>query len=187
MTWDPLKWEKDFDAEIHKILDTLKEDLAQKVRSGRVAPALVDSIRVRTALGESKAIKALASIDVADAHTLLVRVWDRINTKAVEAALSQSDLGLSVSSETGSVRVKVPVVDDKRRAQMQKVAHDCSESSKLQVRFHRQILREAIKAVQKQHSKDDVERWNKKVDEKAKKAEAETDALVAKKIQEVFQ
>jgi len=74
--------------QFQKAIEFLKQDISV-LRTGRATPAIVEDITVE-AYGSRQALKALASISVADAKTLTVDPWDKSLMQAVEQAIRNS-------------------------------------------------------------------------------------------------
>ena len=64
------------------------------IRSGRASTTLVDSIVV-DAYGQSIKIKDLASVNVPEARTIKINVWDANLVSSVEKSIVNSSLNLS--------------------------------------------------------------------------------------------
>ena len=74
-------------------LASLKRDL-DSISTGRASPNLLDTVRVEV-YGQFMPISQLANVSVPEATTLSIQVWDRENVRAVEKAITNSNLGFN--------------------------------------------------------------------------------------------
>ena len=84
---------KDAKDRMDKAIKSLDVRLS-KVRTGRASPALLDGIMVEY-YGTQTPLRQVAQVNVEDARTLKISVFDRNATKEVERAIQKSDLGLN--------------------------------------------------------------------------------------------
>ena len=84
-------------------METLKKEFSG-LRTGRAAPALLESIRVE-AYGANQALNQLANVSVGGPSMLVVQVFDRSVTKAVEVAIRDSGLNLNPQAEGQTIRI----------------------------------------------------------------------------------
>lgn len=83
-----------FKIELKKIEEWLSKEYSQ-VHTGRATPLVLDSIMVES-YGSYMSIKNLAGVTIEDPKTLRIAPWDKTQVKAIENAIRNSDLGLSV-------------------------------------------------------------------------------------------
>lgn len=170
-----------------KIVDTeewLKKEY-QGVRTGRAAPALLDGIQVES-YGSRMPLIQVGSVSIEDARTLRVTPWDASQVKAVEKAITDSNLGVGVSADERGVRVTFPELTSERRTALIKIAKDKLEVARISLRTERDYIWNDIQKKTKDGdiSEDDkfrfkdemqklVDGGNKKLDMLAEKKEAE--------------
>lgn len=111
-----------------------------KIRSGRAHAGLLDHIVVNN-YGTDMPLAHLAAVAVADARNLMVTVWDRQNTAAVEKAIRDSDLGVNPVSAEQNIRVSLPVLSEERRRDLTKIVGKEAEETRIAIR---NIRREAL-------------------------------------------
>jgi len=131
------------------------------IRSGQATPALLDSIKVEN-YGSKMPINQVGSIGVEDARTLRVSTWDAGVIPAVEKAINEADLGVSVSTDSAGLRISFPELTSERRDQLLKLAKQKLEDARVSVRS---IRDEAIKVVDRQQKEGDIsedEKFNQK-------------------------
>ncbi len=140
---------------MEKAVEALKSQLS-KVRTGRAQPALLDGIMVDY-YGSSTPLRQVAQVNVEDARTLAVTVFDRNAASAVEKAIMNSGLGLNPVSAGTTIRVPLPPLTEERRKDLIKVVRGEVEQSKVQVRNIRRDANAEVKALlkEKEISEDD--------------------------------
>jgi len=146
-------------------LETLKKEFSG-LRTGRASPALLEPIRVE-AYGTEQPLNQVANISVGGPGLLVVQVWDRSVTKAVEIAIRDSGLGLNPQAEAQNIRVPLPPLTQERRNDLVKAAGRYAEGSKVAIRGVRRDGMEQIKAQEKDKkapiSQDDAKSWSDEV------------------------
>lgn len=158
------------------------------VRTGRATPAILDSIRV-DAYGSRSPIPQIASVTVEDARTLRISPWDKTLGKAIEKAIGEADLGISVVVDDSGMRVIFPDLTAERRTLLSKVAGDKLEQSKVTLRGHRAEAIKDIDAAEKEGGmgKDDVVRLKEEVQKKVDGGIVALEAQAKKKQEEIAQ
>ena len=91
------------------------------LRTGRATPAILDSVQVES-YGAKMPIRQVASITAEDAKTLRVSPWDQSQVKAIEKAITDANLGLSVVVDEKGVRAIFPELTTERREARMKLA-----------------------------------------------------------------
>ncbi|HQU07961.1 MAG TPA: ribosome recycling factor [Candidatus Paceibacterota bacterium] len=141
----------DFSALITGIEDTethLAHELAN-IRTGRATPTLLDGVKPE-AYGTRAPLTQIASVSIEDARTLRVIVWDKDLSKAIEKAIIDADLGVSVSVDDQGVRVAFPELTAERRTLLAKLVGEKFEHAKVTVRNHRTDAVRALDAQEKE-------------------------------------
>lgn len=139
------------------------------IRTGRATPALLDLVSV-DAYGSKMPVNQVGSVSVEDPRTLRVSVWDVSLVKEVEKAITAADLGVSVVTDGGGLRVIFPTLTSERRAQLLKLAKAKLEEARVSIRGARDETMKDIDAKEKggEMSEDDKfgakETLQKKVD-----------------------
>ncbi len=147
------------------------------VRTGRAAPALLDSVRAEV-YGARTPLRDVASITVEDARTLRVIPWDKSALKAIEKGIMDADLGLGVSTDEAGLRVTFPELTAERRSQLSRLASEKTEQAKVTLRSHRTDTIKEIEASEKEGGmgEDEMKRLKAEVQ---KLIDAGNDALAA--------
>src|ERR1700750_1959410 len=100
---------------------SLKHELGG-LRTGRAAASMLEPVQVE-AYGSHMPLNQLATVRVPEPRMLSVQVWDKSMVKAVEKAIVDSNLGLSPATEGQVLRLRIPELNQERRKELVKVAH----------------------------------------------------------------
>ncbi|MBD3311588.1 MAG: ribosome recycling factor [Candidatus Magasanikbacteria bacterium] len=125
-----------------KAIDHLKSEVTG-LRTGRATPALVEDITVE-AYGTKQPVKALASISVSDAKTLVVDPWDKSVLQQIDSAISNSQLGINPVNDGKLIRLPLPELTQERRQELIKVLSQKLEQARIVVRKIREDIKEEI-------------------------------------------
>lgn len=128
--------------EFNKVLEYMKQDIAG-LRTGRASTIMVEDVFVE-AYGSRQPLKAVASISVSDAKTLVIEPWDKSLLAAVEKGLRDSGLGLNPINDGRLIRLCLPELTVERRAELIKVLHTKLENARISVRQVREEARNKI-------------------------------------------
>ena len=137
-------------------LGSLKRDL-DSISTGRASPNLLDTVRVEV-YGQFMPISQLANVSVPEATTLSIQVWDRENAKAVEKAITNSNLGFNPTVDGTLLRISIPKLSEERRRDLVKLAKKYGEDKKIALRNIRRDALDDFKKNEKElgASKDQV-------------------------------
>ncbi len=169
-----------FKTELKKIEEWLSKEYSQ-VHTGRATPIILDSVMVES-YGAQMPIKNVASVTVEDPKTLRIAPWDKTQIKAIEGAIQQANLGLSVVSDGDGVRAIFPMLTTETRAKLAKVLKEKLEDARISVRKTRQDEIGRIENLTEDEVKRGKEDIQKVVDEVNKNLEA----IFAKKETEIM-
>jgi ribosome recycling factor len=135
------------------------------VRTGRAAPALVERLLVDY-YGSPVPLQQLASIQVPEARSLVVKPHDRGALGAIERALRDSDLGVSPNNDGVVIRLNFPPLTEERRREYVKVVKNMAEDGRIAVRNIRRDARKHLDGAEKEGviSRDDLERAEKELE-----------------------
>ncbi|WP_196258282.1 ribosome recycling factor [Pelagibacterium limicola] len=170
-----------------KSIDSMKGDLAG-LRTGRASASLLEPIMV-DAYGSAMPLNQVATVSVPESRMLSVQVWDRSMAGAVEKAIRESNLGLNPMAEGATIRVPLPELNEERRRELSKVAHQYAEQARVAVRHVRRDGIELLRKLEKdgEMGQDEARVNSDKVQKATDEAIAEIDTLVAAKEQEIMQ
>lgn len=172
---------KDSRGAMEKSLESSKRELAS-IRTGKASTSLLDTVRVE-AYGQTMPLNQVASVSVPEPRLLTVTPWDKGQTQAIEKAIRESDLGLNPQTQSGVIRVPLPMLNEERRKELVKVVHKLAEEARIGIRHARTEGRDKLKKLE-HTSEDDVKHAEKdlqklhddfigKIDELLKGKEAE--------------
>lgn len=130
---------KDAQTRMHKTLESLGQAFA-KIRTGRAHPSILDSVMV-SYYGADTPLNQVANINVEDARTLAITVFDKSMSQAVEKAIMNSDLGLNPASAGTVIRVPMPPLTEETRKGYTKQARGEAENARVAIR---NVRRDAI-------------------------------------------
>jgi len=173
------------DTDISKKLEEVQTWLAGEfagIRSGQASPAILDSIKVES-YGAHVPLNQVGSIGIEDARTLRVSVWDASQIVAVESAVSDANLGVSVSSDSAGLRVVFPELTTERREQLMKLAKAKQEEARIRVRHVRDDIMKTVEKAEKDGdiSEDEKFTHKEKIQKDIEAMNATLDTLFAKK------
>ena len=177
----------DLKTRMQKSIASLREELAG-LRTGRASASLLEPVSVE-AYGSRMPLNQVATVTVPEPRMLSVQVWDRSMANAVEKAIRDSGLGLNPIGEGQVIRVPLPELNEERRRDLTKVAHNYAEQARVAVRHIRRDGMDTLKKAEKDGdmSQDDVRIQSDLVQKATDAAVTEIDAVVAAKEQEIMQ
>ncbi len=131
-------------------INAFKHDLAG-LRTGRASANLLDPIVV-DAYGALTPLNQVANVTVPEARMLSVSVWDKALVGKVERAIRDSGLGLNPITDGMLLRIPLPELNEQRRKELVKIAHQYAESARIAIRH---VRRDGLDHLKKQE-KDGV-------------------------------
>ncbi|HZY69225.1 MAG TPA: ribosome recycling factor [Devosia sp.] len=172
---------------MQKSIASLRDEL-QGLRTGRASASLLEPVMVE-AYGTRMPLNQVATVTVPEARLLSVSVWDRSMAPAVDKAIRNSGLGLNPSTEGATIRVPLPELNEERRRELTKVAHNYAEQAKVAIRHIRRDGMDLLKKLEKDGhmSQDDSRAKSDLVQKATDDAIGEVDQVVAAKEQEIMQ
>ena len=140
------------------------------------------------AYGSMMPLNQVATVSVPEPRMLSVQVWDRSMASAVDKAIRESSLGLNPMAEGQIIRVPLPELNEERRRELSKVAHQYAEQARVAVRHVRRDGIELLRKLEKDGDmgQDEARAETDKVQKATDEAIAEIDQLVAAKEQEIM-
>ena len=166
---------------MEKSLDALLHNF-NKIRTGRAHPSLLDGIKVEY-YGSSTPLSQVANVNVEDARTLVLTVWDRSMIQDVERAIMKSDLGLNPATAGEVMRIPMPMLTEETRKGFTRQAKQEAESARVSVRNARRdamsLLKELTK--EKEISEDEERRGQDEIQKLTDTYVAKIEKLLAEK------
>lgn len=118
------------------------------LRTGRASPQMFARLNVDY-YGTPTPITQVANLSVADATMLVAQPWDPKQIAGIEKAIRASDLGLNPTNDGKLVRIPVPPLNEDRRKELVKKAHDSAEHGRNAVRLARREGNDKMKTMLK--------------------------------------
>ena len=178
--------QKSAESRMAKTIETLKAGLA-KIRTGRAHTGILDHIQVEY-YGNPVALSQVGNINLIDARTISIQVWEKNMAQAVEKAIRESDLGLNPIPMGDNIRVPMPALTEERRRELTKVVKSEGEDAKIAVRNLRRDANDGFKRLVKDKaiSEDDERRAQDVVQKLTDRCVTEIDKLVSQKEAEIM-
>ena len=145
------------------------------LRTSRANPAMLESIFVDS-YGSKTPLNQLGNITVQDASMLTIQIWDTSLIKAVENAITDSNLGINPQVDGQIIRLPIPKLSEERRKEIIKIASEFAENSKVTIRNIRRDFIENSKNEKKESnlSEDELKR---KINEIQKTTDSNIDKI----------
>jgi ribosome recycling factor len=168
-------------------VSSFQSDLAG-LRTGRASASLLDPITIE-AYGSSMPINQVANVTVPEARMLSVSVWDKSMVGAVERAIRDSNLGLNPVTDGMTLRIPLPELNEQRRKELVKVAHQYGESARVAVRHVRRDGMDLLKKMEKdgEIGQDESRQTSDKVQKMTDDTVSEIDKMLSVKEAEIMQ
>ena len=138
---------KDLQRRMDGAVTSLKNDFAS-LRTGRASSSLLDSVMVE-AYGQSMPVNQVGTVTVPEPRLVAVQIWDKSMVGAVEKAIRESDLGLNPVVDGTNLRIPLPELNEERRKELVKVAHQYAEQARVAVRHVRRDGMDELKKLEK--------------------------------------
>jgi ribosome recycling factor len=168
-------------------LASLRHDLSG-LRTGRASASVLDPVMV-TAYGQSMPVNQVGTVNVPEARMITVQVWDKGLVSAVDRAIRDANLGLNPVTDGTLLRIPLPELNQERRKELVKIAHQYAESARVAVRHVRRDGMEHAKKAEKDGAlgQDDARALHDKVQKLTDDHIAKIDQLLAQKEGEIMQ
>ena len=178
--------QKSAESRMAKTIETLKAGLA-KIRTGRAHTGILDHIQVEY-YGNPVALSQVGNVNLIDARTISIQVWEKNMAQAVEKAIRESDLGLNPIPMGDNIRVPMPALTEERRRELTKVVKSEGEDAKIALRNLRRDANDGFKRLVKDKaiSEDDERRSQDVVQKLTDRCVAEIDKMVTQKEAEIM-
>ncbi len=177
----------DAQARMNKAVESLGSRL-NKIRTGRAQPGLLDGIMVDY-YGSPTPLRQVAQVNVEDARTLKLTVFDRNAIKSVEKAIQQSGLGLNPVVAGVDIRVPLPPLTEETRKELVKVVRGEVEQARVEIRNVRRDANQSLKSLQKdkQISEDEQKGGEEQIQKLTDASIKKCDEILAAKEKELME
>lgn len=175
-----------YKGDFKKITDFLKEELGG-LRTGRANAAMVENIMV-DAYGSKMALKAVASINIPDAKTILIDPWDKSLVKEVEKAIRDSGKNLNPVNEGNFLRIVIASLTEESRKQLAKLVGEKAEEARVKARRLREEIKDLVLTAEeaKEITEDQRFKLQQDLDKKVSDVNAEIKAIAEEKEEEIM-
>ena len=160
---------KPFEKRLKEIEERAQKEMGA-IRTGRAAPAILDGVMVES-YGTRVPISQVATIAVEDARSIKISPWDAAISKEIEKAITVANLGVSVGSNEGGVRVTFPELTGETRQKLLKIAKERMEEMRTALRGARDEVWNDIQKQEKDKKMTEDDKFRAK-DEMQKRVDA---------------
>jgi ribosome recycling factor len=176
----------DFKKRMDGALGVFKQEL-QGLRTGRASASLLEPVQV-PAYGNDMPLNQVASISVPEPRLIVVNVWDRSLSTAVEKAIRDANLGVNPQAEGQVIRVPIPALTQERRQELVKLAHKYAEQARVSIRNVRRDGMDKLKKMEKDGdiSEDEHRDWSEKIQAMTDAHTKEVDTTLASKEKDIM-
>lgn len=124
-------------------------DELKKLRTGRASLSLLEGVTVDY-YGTPTPISQVANLSVPDATLIVAQPYDPSMIAAIERSIQSAELGLNPSNDGKVVRIPIPPLNEERRKELVKRAHDMAEGTRNAIRQARREGNERLKEKEKE-------------------------------------
>ena len=169
-----------------KAHEALRRELS-RLRTGRANASMLDSVRVDY-YGTPTPIGQMATVSVPEPRMIQIKVWERGQSKAVDKAIREAELGFNPQVDGDLIRVPIPALTEERRKEIAKQARKAGEESKIAIRKNRKDARDMIDQLVKDGDapEDDGAKADKSCEDIVAAAVKAVDEIVAAKEKDIM-
>lgn len=178
---------KDLTRRMDGAVSAFKHDIAA-LRTGRASANLLDPVQVM-AYGTPTPINQVATVTVPESRMIAVSIWDQSLVSAVDRAIRESNLGFNPIVEGTTLRIPLPELNEERRKELVKLAHQYSEGARIAARHVRRDGMENLKKAEKDGviTQDESRVQSDRVQKNTDETIAAIDKLLSEKEAEIMQ
>ncbi|AQX28132.1 MULTISPECIES: ribosome recycling factor [unclassified Bartonella] len=168
-------------------ISSFKHELSS-LRTGRASASFLEHLTVE-AYGSVVPINQVANISVPESRMLSVSVWDKTMIGVVERAIRDSGLGLNPITDGINLRIPLPSLNEERRKELVKIAHQYAEQARISIRHVRRDGMDNLKKLEKEGEigQDEARSLSEKVQKLTNEIIAEIDKSLVLKETEIMQ
>ncbi len=171
---------------MEKATEHLKNEL-RGIRTGRASTALVEHIKVEY-YGSPTDLKSIAAISVPEPTQILIKPFSPQDIKAIERAISDSNLGLTPHSDGRQLRLQLPPLSQERRLQLVTQCKKFAEECKIQIRNVRRDANKQAENSEKEGilTEDQAKECKEQIQDLTKTYEGKVDEMIENKQKEIM-
>lgn len=176
---------KKIQSDLDQKVQLLSQEL-QGIRGTRPTPELLEHIRV-SYYDQLFTVQQLASISIRPPRELTVQAWDQGSIPAVQKAIEDAKLGVSVSRDDNVIRVNIPSLTSERKEQLAKLIKKNAEETRVAVRSIRDDYNKQLKTAEgaKELTEDQFFKLKEQVQKAVDKANTDVEGIVERKLGEL--
>lgn len=168
-----------------KALEHLGEVLA-KIRAGKATPSMLDNISVEY-YGTITPLGQVSSITTLDAHTIMIKPWEKTLIQDIERAIQNSDLGFNPQNDGEQVIINIPALTEERRLELVKQVKNEGENAKISIRNTRHDAMHNVKSLKDEGvSEDEIKNGEDLVQEATDEHTKRVDEILTHKEEEIM-
>ena len=138
---------REVELKMKQAVDHFHDEL-KRLRTGRASIGILEGVMVDY-YGSPTPLNQVANLSVADATLLVAQPYDSSLIGAIERAIQTSDLGLNPSNDGKIVRIPIPPLNEERRKEMVKLAHEMAETTRNAIRIARREGNDRLKEMER--------------------------------------
>ena len=171
---------------IAKSHEALKQQLS-RLRTGRASASMLDSVRVDY-YGSPTPIGQMASLSIPEPRLIVIKPWEKGQSKAIDKAIRDADLGLNPQIDADMIRIPIPSLTEERRKDLAKQAKKMNEECKIGIREARREAKEMIDSLVSDGDvgEDEGDQAFKKAEEIVGAGNKTVDEIVANKEKDIM-
>jgi ribosome recycling factor len=176
----------DFKEKLAGVSDWLSRELGS-IHTGRASVALLENVRAES-YGTPMPLQQLAGMTVEDARTIRIVPWAADTMQAIDRALREANLGISVAGDGKGIRVIFPELTGETREKYAKIVGKKLEEARVSVRALREEVWGDIQKKGKDGKMSEDEKFKSKetMETMVKEANEKLDAIAERKEEEIL-
>jgi ribosome recycling factor len=179
---------KDMQRRMDGAVSSFRHDLAS-LRTGRASANLLDPIHGPGLWHAHADQPGRVGDGAGSADDFGVSVWDKSLVGAVDRAIREANLGFNPIMDGTTLRIPLPELNEQRRKELVKVAHQYAESARVAARHVRRDGIDTLKKAEKdgQISQDDLRNSSDRVQKMTDETISTIDSALSEKEGEIMQ
>jgi len=171
--------------QMDKALEHLAIVLA-KIRAGKATPNMLDNISLEY-YGTITPLNQVSSITTLDAHTIMIKPWEKTLIQDIERAIQNSDLGFNPQNDGEQVMINIPALTEERRLELVKQVKNEGENAKISIRNTRHDAMHNVKSLKDEGvSEDEIKNGEDLVQEATDERTKKVDEILVHKEEEIM-
>ncbi len=171
---------KDLEKRFTDIANGLREEFSS-FRTNRPTPKLIENVKVLY-MGQILLVKQLGSISIDPPMDLIVSPWDKEALPLIAKAIESENLGLGVSPQGNTIRIRTPKLTEERRRELEKLIRAATEQARIKMRMERDVVNKAANA---ETDKDVKFRSKENIQKLVDKFNESVETLLKNKLEEI--